>query len=358
MSRAKKKLLVVDDVELNRMILKELFCEQFEVLEAENGQLALEIINRFQTEIAIVLLDLVMPVMDGFDVLKEMNRTGLIHTVPVIMITGENDDENILTGHALGVSDLVGKPFNPDIINRRVNNVVDLYAHKHHLEQMLDEQREMLEKQAQKIRQSNQFVIDALSAAVESRNSESGEHIKRIRVLTRVLLENANAYYPLTPQEIEMISNASATHDIGKIAIPDSILLKPGRLTEEEFEVMKTHTIRGCEILDNLNYAQDEEYYTYCYDICRSHHERWDGKGYPDGLKGDEIPIWAQATSIADVYDALTSKRVYKDACSHEEAVAMIERGECGQFNPIIMKCFLEVQDTLNEEVMLYSQFS
>ncbi len=338
------------------MILRDLFEDQFEVLEAENGRIALNLIHEFLDEIAIVLLDLVMPDVDGFGVLEEMNRTGLIKTIPVIMITGENDDEKILMGHGLGVSDLVNKPFNPEIILRRVGNVVDLYTHKHHLEQMLEEQRKKLEQQAKKIRQSNQFVIDALSAAVESRNSESGEHIKRIRGLTRVILEEANAYYPLSDDEIEMISNASATHDIGKIAIPDAILLKPGPLTREEFEIMKTHTVRGCEILESLNYAQDEDYYMYCYDICRHHHERWDGRGYPDALVGEDVPIWAQATSIADVYDALTSKRVYKDAYTHDEAVAMILRGECGCFNPTLLKCFVDVQDRLLEKILNYSK--
>ena len=351
MNRNRKKLLVVDDIELNRAILKELFYEQFDVIEADNGLEALNLIKKHEEEIAIVLLDIVMPVMDGFEVLKSMNQSGIIRTIPVVMITGENDDETTLKGYGFGVSDLVNKPFNSDIIWRRVNNVIDLYAHKQDLEQKLQEQKEMLERQASRLRQSNQFVIDALSTTVEFRNSESGEHIKRIRVLTKVLLEKIRGYYSLTSEEIEAISNASAMHDIGKIAIPDSILLKPGPLTKEEFEIMKTHTIRGCEILESLNYTQDTEYYNYCYEICRHHHERWDGKGYPDGLKGDEISIWAQATSLADVYDALTSKRIYKDAYTHDQAVKMIVDGECGIFNPKLLQSFLEVQYTLGDQI-------
>ena len=343
-----RKLLLVDDIQLNRIILDELFYEEFDVLEAENGRVALDYINCYGDEIAVILLDLVMPVMDGFEVLREMNTNGLIQTIPVIMITSENDDEKMLTGYQLGVSDLVHKPFNPDIVFRRVNNVVDLYAHRRNLEQKLLEQKEELEQQALRLKQFNQFVIDALSTTVEFRNFESGTHIKRIRLLTRIFLQAVQRYYPkLKKEEIEDIANASAVHDIGKIAIPDSILLKPGPLTMDEFEIMKTHTLRGCDILKSLDYMQDLKYYHYCYEICRHHHERWDGNGYPDGLKGDEISIWAQAASLADVYDALTSKRIYKEAYTHDEAVNMIMRGECGVFNPKLLECFLEVKETL-----------
>ncbi len=355
----KKKLLVVDDVEINRIILKELFSEEFEVLQAENGRKALDYLQRYPSEIAIVLLDLIMPVMNGFEVLQNMQATGLIQKVPVILITGENDDEKTLKGYELGVSDLLTKPFNPRIVYRRVLNVINLYAHKENLETKLKEQKAMLEKQARRLRQSNQFVIDALSTAVEFRSCESGEHIKRIRGLTKVFLEAIkDAYpedYPLTPEEIDMISSASAMHDIGKIAIPDSILLKPGPLDSQEFEIMKTHTIRGCEILISLNFARDEEYCKYCYEICRHHHERWDGNGYPDGLKGQNISIWAQATALADVYDALTSVRVYKPAFSHQRAVAMILRGECGAFNPKLLACFSRLESTLPEKIRLAS---
>ena len=358
LNKVLKKILVVDDVEVNRMVLNSLFCQDYEVIEAENGKVALDLIEEYGEELSIVLLDLVMPVMDGFEVMQEMNRTGIINTVPVVMITGENDDTKMLTGYGLGVADLVNKPFNPDIIIKRVNNVIALYAHKQELEQKLKEQKERLELQSLKLRKANQFVIDALSSTVEFRSMETGEHIKRVRIITRTLLENiAGEEYPLTPEDIETISNASAVHDIGKIAIPDSILLKPGPLTNEEFDIMKTHTIRGCEILDNVKYPpmdsdDDNNYFTYCYEICRHHHERWDGRGYPDGLVGDEISIWAQATSLADVYDALTSKRVYKDAYTHAEAIRMITNGECGAFNPKLLECFVQVQDSLIAEIL------
>lgn len=356
MSRQQKKLLVVDDIPINRLILADLFQEEYEVLEAENGQQALELILQYREQIAIVLLDIVMPVMDGFQVLEQMAKMDLIQTIPVIMITGESDDEKTLMGYALGVSDIISKPFNPKIVSRRVNNVVKLYSHRQELERELQKQKEMLEQQARRIHQSSQFVIDALSTTVEFRNMESGEHILRVRTLTRIFLEEMREFYPLTDEQIKTIANVSAMHDIGKIVISDAILLKPGPLTMEEFEIMKTHTIRGCEILDTLNYTQDEESYRYSYDICRHHHERWDGRGYPDGLKGDEISIWAQATSLADVYDALTSERVYKQAYSHEETIRMILNGECGAFNPRLLDMLVRVEGTLQEKIFRYTQ--
>ncbi|HHY53472.1 MAG TPA: response regulator [Clostridiales bacterium] len=356
LSRQQKKLLVVDDIPINRLILADLFQEEYEVLEAENGQQALELILQHREQIAIVLLDIVMPVMDGFQVLERMAKLDLIQTIPVIMITGESDDEKTLMGYALGVSDIISKPFNPKIVSRRVNNVVKLYSHRQELERELQKQKEMLEQQARRIHQSSQFVIDALSTTVEFRNMESGEHILRVRTLTRIFLEEMREFYSLTDEQIKTIANVSAMHDIGKIVISDAILLKPGPLTEEEFEIMKTHTIRGCEILDTLNYTQDEESYRYSYDICRHHHERWDGRGYPDGLKGDEISIWAQATSLADVYDALTSERVYKQAYSHEETIRMILNGECGAFNPRLLDMLVRVEGTLQEKIFRYTQ--
>ncbi len=352
MQNAKRKLLVVDDIQLNRLILRELFDADFDVLEAENGEVAVEYIEKYRDAIAVILLDMMMPVMGGLEVLEWMEQTGMISSIPVVMITGEHDDDKILQGYSMGISDLVNKPFNPDITFRRVNNVIDLYAHKQDLERRLNEQREELEKQAERLKQSNLFVIDALSTTVEFRSIESGEHIKRMRLLTKSLLEALSSDYGLEDEEIEAISNASALHDIGKIAIPDSILLKPGRLTDEDFEVMKTHTLRGCDILESLNYMQDREYYNYCYEICRHHHEKWDGRGYPDGLKGDEISIWDQVASLADVYDALTSKRVYKDAYTHEEAMKLILDGECGMFNPKLLESILKVEDTIKNQLL------
>jgi len=347
----KRKLLVVDDMQVNRLILADLFDEQYEVLEAENGREALDIIEQNNNDIAIVLLDLLMPVMDGFGVLEEMNRTGIIQTIPVIMITSESDEEKIQIGYKLGVADLINKQFNPDIVYTRVNNVIALYSHKRDLVEKLEEQRIKLDLQTKRIRQANQFLIDALSTTVEFRNMESGTHIKRIRTFVHILLEAFHDHFPIPSEQIEIISNSSALHDIGKIAISDSILLKAGPLTREERAIMETHTMRGCEMLTMIDYIQDREYFNYSYEICRYHHERWDGKGYPDKLIGDEIPIWAQVASLADVYDALTSKRVYKGAYTHEQAIEMITGGECGAFNPLMLECFMEVKDTLHEQL-------
>ena len=350
-----KKLLIVDDVSTNRMILFSLFCDEYDVLEAENGQVALEILEEYGSAISIVLLDIIMPVMDGFGVLHEMNNSGLIKTIPVILITGETGDDSALKGYSLGVSDLINKPFNPDIVVRRVQNIVELYNHQQNLEQKLREQKELLDKQAERLSRSNQFVIEALSTTVEFRSMESGEHIKRMRTVTKKLLELAASLYDLSAEDIEIIANASAVHDIGKVAIPDAILLKPGKLTTEEFEIMKTHTLRGCEILESLESQVELKFYTFCYEICRHHHERWDGRGYPDGLEGENISIWAQVVSVADVYDALTSKRVYKDASPHEVAIQMILNGECGQFNPKLMELLKNHSDELLAEVQRVS---
>ena len=350
----KKTILIVDDVELNRAILAELFDDLYLIREAENGKQALQLLQEEQDQIVMVLLDIIMPVMDGFDVLQFMTEQKWIDRIPVILITSESSDRAALKGYQLGVSDIINKPFNPDVVKRRVANIIELFMHKSNLEKLVTRQIETLEKQAQKINQVNDFLIETLSTAVEFRNCESGQHIKRIRHTTQVLMEAIAREYPeyeISPYHIEKIASASAMHDIGKIAIPDSILNKPGRLTPDEFEVMKAHCIRGCEFLQSIHHAQDEEYFRFCYEICRHHHERWDGNGYPDRLKGDSIPIWAQVVSLADVYDALTSKRVYKEAYSHDKAVRMILGGECGVFNPKLLRVFVNTAPVLEKDL-------
>lgn len=358
MDTEKKIMLVVDDMELNRAILCELFNDKYHVIEAENGKEALQLIQKYGESIAIVLLDLIMPIMNGFEVLQKMADTGLADRIPVIMITSENSEQAILNGYNLGVSDVIAKPFNPDIVRKRVQNTVELNSYKLELENKVKVQVEFIERQAQELERVNSFIIDTLSTIVEFRDLESGQHVKRIRGLTKILLYAvAREYkeYGLTEESINTISSASAMHDIGKIAIPDHILLKPGRLTPEEFEIMKTHTTKGCDLLNSLNYIKTSNYFQYSYEICRYHHERWDGNGYPDHLKGDEIPIWAQVVALADVYDALTSERVYKPAYTHDQAVNMILNGECGQFNPILMEVFREIKDAIQEDVDFFS---
>lgn len=346
MENERASILVVDDLELNRAILCELFSKDYNVIEAENGVQALELIEKHNFEIAVVLLDLVMPVMGGMDVLRIMSKRHWIERIPVIMISADSSVDAALQGYNLGVTDFISKPFNPEIVRQRIGNTVELFRHRFKLESMLAQQ-------AARLKKTTSFVIDALSTAVEFRSGESGQHIRRVRGITRTLMTKMAKSYPqykITSDFIDTVSEASAMHDIGKIAIPDSILLKPGKLTPDEFEIMKTHTTQGCKLLENLRYTQDDLFYDQCYMICRHHHERWDGRGYPDGLSGDDIPLSAQVVSIADVYDALTSERVYKNAFSHEAAVDMMMNGECGVFNPLLLKCFHEVADNLREQ--------
>lgn len=345
-----KKMLIVDDVELNRAILCEIFYQKFEVLEAENGKEALDIIEEQKDSIAVILLDIVMPVMDGLEVLEILDRKNLLKEIPVLLITAEIAENITLRGYKLGVTDVISKPFNPNIVKLRVGNIVELYEYRKNLENVVRRQTATLENQAVKLRQSNSFFIETLNTVVEFRDCESGQHIRRIRDITRLFLEamgKKSMDYFFTPEQIDIICDAAAMHDIGKIAISDSILNKPGKLTKDEFEIMKTHTVKGCEILTKLDSMQDEEHFDYCYDICRHHHERWDGGGYPDGLRGNEISIWAQIISLADVYDALVNERVYKAAYTHEQAVAMILNGECGVFSPELLSCFVDLSELL-----------
>ena len=339
----REKILIVDDIEVNREILAEIFKKDYEILQAENGLVALEQINQHQDEVVCVLLDLIMPVMDGFEVLTQLRSNGLIKKIPVIIITDDQSTESEFKGYSAGVYDVILKPFDPQIIWRRTKNAIELYNHKNDLEKLVSIQTEEIREQARRLKESNTQIIDTLSTVVEFRNLESGMHVHRIKGYTRILMNYLVKYFPeysFTEDEIEVIVSASVMHDIGKIAIPDTILLKPARLTPDEFEIMKTHTTRGCEIIKTVALIQDEVYFKYSYEICRHHHERYDGKGYPDGLAGEEIPIAAQVVSVADVYDALVSERVYKAAYKEEQAYEMIISGECGVFSPKILDCF------------------
>ncbi len=337
-----ERILIVDDEEVNRTILEVMFRSSFHIVEATNGQ---EAIDRLEEDpgFVLVLLDIVMPIKDGFDVLEYMKQKGLIEQVPVILITSETIRDSEDRAYAYGIADVIHKPFYPDIVKRRAQNIIDLYQHQANMERKLKEQEEAILAKEKKIQENNEFLISALSSVVEFRSSETGEHIRRIKYFTRILLKYLAKYFPkygITETQISEIARASALHDIGKIGIPDSILLKPGKLTDEEFEIMKTHTTIGCDMLKKFKKEEDNEFYRYCYDICRYHHERWDGNGYPDHLAGDEIPIWAQVVSIVDVYDALISERVYKAPFPHTVAYEMIQNGECGQFPPDILECF------------------
>ncbi|MDE6184042.1 MAG: HD domain-containing protein, partial [Lachnospiraceae bacterium] len=328
--------------EINRVILRGLFQDEYQIVEAGNGQEAIARIEENQN-IVLILLDIVMPVMNGFGVLDYMKEHELLEKIPVILITGETVIDSDDQAYAYGVADVMHKPFYPHIVKRRGKNIIELYQNKHYMQERLKEQEDAIRAQEKKIRESNEFMIDALSSVVEFRSLETGEHIRRIKYFTRILLKYLMKYFPkygLTPMQVDEIARAAALHDIGKIGIPDAILLKPARLTPEEFEVMKTHTTIGCEVLERFRERQTDEFYKYCYEICRYHHERWDGNGYPDHLVGDEIPISAHIVAIADVYDALVSPRVYKSIYANNIAYDMIMKGECGQFSPDVLECF------------------
>lgn len=351
MERQKDKILIVDDVELNRAILCELFAGDYEILEADNGKTSVELMEKYHDEIAIVLMDIVMPVMNGLEALEIMNAKGLSQKTPIFLITAESSNDAISKGFRLGVVDVILKPFNPDNICQRVNNIIELYRYRYKLENLVQEQMDKIEKQNEQLRNFNVAMIDTLSTIVEFRDCESGQHVQRIRQLTKIMLKELGRQSPeyrLPDKTIEDISMAAALHDIGKIAIPDYILNKPGKLTEDEFTIMKEHTLYGCDILESIDsLKQNQEQYRYHYNICRWHHEKWDGSGYPDGLVGKEIPICAQIVALADCYDALTSVRCYKGAFSHEESVKMIKEGKCGMFNPDLLQCFFKIAPIL-----------
>ncbi len=337
-----KTILIVDDLEINCAILAEIFSDSYNIIEAFNGEQAIKIINS-GISISAVLLDLIMPEINGLGVLREMNRTNKIKSIPVFLITAADSEEMLLEGYDLGAIDVITKPFMTQFLKCRVNNVIELYEHRKELENTVA-------KQVERLNSMNQSIVEILASVIEFRDCESGEHVKRICRLTKLLMTEISDTYPeyyLPKEDIEKIGTSSVLHDIGKIAISDKILNKPGRLTKEEFEIMKQHTVKGCEILKSIPDIMDSEVYNYSYDICRHHHERWDGRGYPDGLSGDDISIWAQVVSVADVYDALTSVRVYKDAYSRDTAVKMIMNGECGIFNPKILKVLEKVLNKL-----------
>lgn len=340
-------ILIVDDDEINRGILDNLFSAFYEVEEAENGKAGLEMLQENPEKYCAVLLDVVMPVMDGLEVLRHLKVAGLLEKIPVFLITAEASDSTMKEAYRLGVMDVISKPVVPYIVIRRINSIVELFRARKRLGNVVEQQQSELLLQAQKIISLNQGMIESLSTAIEFRSGESGEHVRRIREITEYILRHTEFGKGLKEEEIEEIGLGAIMHDVGKIAISDGILNKPGRLTSEEFEIMKTHTVQGAALLEKIPQLREQGAYIYAYDIARHHHERWDGRGYPDGLKGEEISTWAQVVSIADVYDALSCKRVYKDAFPREKVIQMILDGECGAFNPKLLECFLSVEKEL-----------
>ena len=342
----KPLLLVVDDSEMNRAILSEMLKDQYEILEADCGEAGIARLEQHGSGISIVLLDIVMPGADGFDVLSCMSRNGWIDDIPVIMISSEDSDDSVLRAYELGASDYISRPFDKRIVRQRVSNIMRLYTKQRRLSTMLAQQFYERERESR-------MLVDIMGGAMELRNGESGPHVQHVRKLTEMMLEHLmrkTDRYHITSSDRATIAAASTLHDLGKLSIPDNILNKPGRLTSEEFEIMKTHTTIGADMLEGMVQYRDSALVRAARDICRWHHERYDGSGYPDGLKGEEIPISAQVVSLVDVYDALTSDRVYKKAFPHEKAMHMILNGECGAFNPLLIDCLIDLQDRIVAE--------
>lgn len=340
----RETILIVDDSAMNRMLLSDILADTYNIIEAEDGEQAIAILQQHASEISIVVLDMVMPKVDGFGVLEAMNENRWIQFLPVVSISTESSPEFVERAYSLGVTDFINRPFDELIVIRRVSNTIKLYAKQRKLTNMVA--NEIFEKE-----RNGSLMITILSHIVEFRNGESGMHVINIGTLTEILLNQISKKddrYYLPYAERDLIVKASALHDIGKISIPEEVLNKPGKLTDEEFEAMKQHTVIGYQMLSDLGF-QDEPLVKVSREITRWHHERYDGRGYPDGLKGDEIPLSAQIVSLADVYDALTSERVYKPAFSHEKAVQMILNGECGAFNPLLLECLVEAQEEIRQ---------
>lgn len=345
-AKERQQILIVDDSQINCEILAEILKDEYRILEAANGEECINLLKQYGTGIALLLLDINMPVMDGFEVLALMNRKHWIEDIPVIMISSEDSASYVRRAYEMGASDYISRPFDVQVVHQRVSNTIKLYAKQRRLISLVTDQIREKEK-------NNQMMISILSQIVEFRNSESGSHVLHINIITGMLLERLmqkTDQYHLQWSDQFLITTASALHDIGKIGIDEKILNKPGKLTKEEFEIMKTHTLIGASMLKSIEMYQNEKLLQVAYQICRWHHERYDGKGYPDGLKGEEIPISAQVVAIADVYDALVCKRVYKKAFSHETAIHMILNGECGAFNPLLLECLTDIQNRLKEE--------
>ena len=344
---SKNKILIVDDSEMNRALLEDMLSDEYEIIEAENGLQAVTYLHDHELEICLMLLDIVMPVMDGFETLKMMNEKGWIKSIPVIMISAETAFTYIDKAYSLGAVDYISRPFDERTVRHRVDSNVILSEKRRELSDRLSQQIYEKEK-------DNRLMIEILSHIVEFRNGESGLHVLHVHAITEIILtalRKRTDKYNLSQKEVSLICNASALHDVGKISIPSEILNKPGKLTKEEFDIMKTHTVEGAKMLEDIPQRSNEPLVKVAYQICRWHHERYDGRGYPDGLKGEEIPIAAQVVALADVYDALTSKRVYKPPFDPDTAVSMILNGECGAFNPLLLECLKDCAEQLKKEL-------
>ncbi|MBQ7085148.1 MAG: HD domain-containing protein, partial [Anaerotignum sp.] len=335
----------------SRSDLRSVFEDSFNLLEADNTHQAALLLEQNYSCIAVILLNTTISEKIDLSMCEKIKTISDLEEIPIVVLADANSTELISNAFANGATDVVLTGSDPFVLQHRINNIVDLYRHKWHLE-------ELVEEQAATLRLSNDTMVDALSSIIEYRSVESGQHILRIRRFTQILLQEVALNCPeygLTDATISIISSASALHDIGKISIPDSILNKPGKLTAEEWAVMKGHALTGCRILETLGDLGNPEYLRYAHNICHYHHERWDGNGYPEGLAGDTIPICAQVVGLADCYDALTSKRVYKEAFSFDTATNMIVNGECGIFSPKLLECFKAVAGKFEDLAKAYA---
>ena len=342
-----ESMLIVDDEEVNRAILANIFSEEYEIFEAEDGVKGLAAAQARADSLSAILLDVQMPRMDGIEVLRRLRETGLLSRVPAFLITADMGGATLREAYELGVMDVIYKPVVPFLVRRRVNSVVELFRARRLLGAEVERQREELLRQTEQLAQMSTGMVEALSTAIEFRSDESGEHVRRLHDITCHLLRCTELGAGIPESQIRLIGIGAITHDVGKISIPDAVLNKPGRLTPEEYELMKTHTVKGAQLLDRIPQMRGHSAYAYARDIALHHHERWDGRGYPDGLKGGEIPIWTQVVSLADVYDALVSPRCYKKAYSFETALEMIFGGQCGVFNPRLLECFRQAEPAL-----------
>lgn len=347
MNFKQETILILDDEAINRAILANIFSDEYGILEAEDGLEGLAILQRHPDTIRAVLLDVMMPRLNGIEVLRQLHQQGLTEKIPVFLITADINSSTMREAYELGVMDVIFKPVVPYVVRRRVDSIMELFRARHKLSAEVERQRDQLLLQAQQLAEMGMGMVEALSTAIEFRSDESGTHVRRIHDITCHLLRTTPLGAGLSENQIRLIGVGAITHDVGKISIPDAILNKQGRLTPEEFELMKTHTIKGAELLSKIPQMREHSAYQYAYDIALHHHERWDGGGYPHHLKGDETPIWTQIVSLADVYDALVSKRCYKDAFTADRAVEMILGGQCGVFNPRLLDCFCKAEPVL-----------
>lgn len=340
----KNTILIVDDDRLNREVLKRIFSSAYSFLEAADGKRGLEIIEKMQQELCAVILDVQMPEMTGMELLNILHSRGITEKIPIFLITMHDDEKIVKEAYMLGVMDFINKPVSEFLIQRRVETVIELFRTRERLSETVKGQEQKLLENAKTIEELHRGTLEILAAAIEFRDVETGHHTSRIYKMTKYILENTSMGSGFSDEDIEYMARASIMHDVGKIAISDVILNKPAKLTDEEFEIMKLHTVKGAELLGQISHIHSHPLYVYAEDIARHHHERWDGKGYPDRLCGDEISVSAQVVSIVDVYDALVSERVYKKSFSADVAVEMIKNGECGAFNPKLLKCFLQAE--------------